>query len=123
MPSLAVIVFYLEVAGLSNVINVCKNNCEYCNQCSHCGSGKHILRDYLSTKYKKQGGYLTVLNEWSKLRHICKSNLKRNVNDFKVNNIFSCKTCNLVYFCDEDCKCKKWKQNQILCKSITILQK
>ena len=35
----------------------------------------------------------------------------------------SCKACNLVYFCDEDCKSKSWKQHQILCKSVITLQK
>ena len=33
------------------------------------------------------------------------------------------KACNLVYFCDGDCKSKSWKQHQILCKSIITLQK
>ena len=32
-----------------------KNNFEYCNHCFHCSSGKHLLRDCPSTKYKKQG--------------------------------------------------------------------
>ena len=40
-----------------------------------------------------------------------------------VNNILSCKACNLVYFCDEDCKRKSSEHHQILCKSIITLQK
>ena len=32
-----------------------KNSFEYCNHCFHCGSGKQLLRDCPSTKYKKQG--------------------------------------------------------------------
>ena len=32
-----------------------KNNFDYSNHCFHCGSGKHLLRDCSSTKYKKQG--------------------------------------------------------------------
>ena len=68
------------------------------------------------------GGHLTVLNERPKFCHNCKYDFTRNVNNVNVNNILSCKTYNLVYFCDEDCKSKSWKQ-QILCKSIITLQK
>ena len=46
------------VSGSSRLkkCNKCyKNNFEYCNHCFHCGSGKHLLQDCPSTKYKKQG--------------------------------------------------------------------
>ena len=58
-----------------------------------------------------------------KFCHNCKYDFKRNVNNVNVNNILRYKACNLVYFCDGDCKSKSWKQHQILCKSIITLQK
>ena len=36
---------------------------------------------------------------------------------------WSCKACNLIYFCDEDCKSKSCNQHQVLCNRIIIIQK
>ena len=63
------------------------------------------------------------MNERPKACHNCRYDFKQNVNNVNVNNILSCKACNLVYFCDEDCKRKRWKQHQIPCKSIITLPK
>ena len=52
------------------------------------------------------GEHLTVVNKRPKSCHDCKHDFKRNVNNFNINNILSCKACNLVYFFDEDCKSK-----------------
>ena len=50
-----------------------------------------------------------ALDERPKFCHNLKYDFNLNVNSFNVNNILSCKACNLVYFSDEDCKSKSWK--------------
>ena len=67
--------------------------------------------------------HMTILDERPKFCRNCKNDFKRNVNNFYPNNILSSKARNLVYFCVGDCKSKSWKQHQILCKSITTVQK
>ena len=109
----------LEVAGLRSVVNITK---------IVLSNVITVLTVVLESTYYEivpQPNIRTrvLKNERPKFCRNCRYDFKRNVNNVNVNNILSYKACNLVYFCDEDCKRKKWKQHQIPCKSIITLPK
>ena len=70
-------------------------------------------------------GQLSVREEANKPKckrcYNCNNNIYKTVNNF-VNNL-SCKACNSVYFCCEDCQQASLNHHQLICNSISKLKK